>query len=82
MFTARPFGKSQMKEKWPMLTRLTFIVLDANPAELLRHDETVFLVANDKRGCETIRIGHAASRLLQKRMVGNERQELLGIELP
>jgi len=30
MFTARPFGKSQTKEKWPMLTRLTFIVLGAS----------------------------------------------------
>ncbi len=30
MFTARPFGKSQTKEKWPMLARLTFIVLGAS----------------------------------------------------
>ncbi len=30
MFTARPFSKLQTKEKWSMLTRLTFIVLGAS----------------------------------------------------
>ena len=54
----------------------------ADLPKLLGHDEAVLVVAHDERRGEAFGVGDAARGFLQQGVVGNERQELLGIERP
>jgi len=55
--------------------------LGSDPAKLLRDDETVLGVGDDRQRLESPLVQHAARRLLQHGLRTSERQKLLWISL-
>jgi hypothetical protein len=57
------------------------VSLGTDRRELLGHQKTILVVGDDDRPAEQRRIGHAADRVLKRRLRTKQRQELLGTAL-